>query len=127
MNGLHARRDIGRTAQARARPHGLSTSPAGYRKALDIMAAQGVLQRDTERRRSFDPNLYFIPVFRDSLAPGRRAGVRASLGHFTVVDGRLVNEPFFLGAWPTRAGRRWRPSHGRAGLSDDAARGGRSP
>jgi hypothetical protein len=88
-----------------------SSSPAGYRKALDIMALQGVLQRmSTGVDDPFDPNLYFVSVFG---TPGARAWGWRFEGHhlsrhFTVVDGRLVNEPFFLGAWPTRAGSAYR-------------------
>ena len=88
-----------------------SSSPAGYRKALDIMALQGVLQRmSTGVDDPFDPNLYFVSVFG---TPGAGAWGWRFEGHhlsrhFTVVDGRLVTEPFFLGAWPTRAGSAYR-------------------
>jgi hypothetical protein len=88
-----------------------SSSPAGYRKALDIMALQGVLQRmDTGFNDPFDPNLYFVSVFG---TPGARAWGWRLEGHhlsrhFTVVGGTLVTEPFFLGAWPTRAGSAYR-------------------
>ena len=88
-----------------------SSSPAGYRKALDIMALQGVLQRmSTGVEDPFDPDLYFVSVFG---APGARAWGWRLEGHhlsrhFTVVGGRLVTEPFFLGAWPTRAGSAYR-------------------
>jgi Protein of unknown function (DUF3500) len=88
-----------------------SSSPAGYRKALDIMALQGVLQRmDTGFSDPFDPNLYYVSVFG---TPGARAWGWRLEGHhlsrhFTVVRGTLVNEPFFLGAWPTRAGSAYR-------------------
>lgn len=88
-----------------------STSPAGYRKALDIMALQGVLQRmDTGLSDPFDPDLYFVSIFG---TPGSRAWGWRLEGHhlsrhFTIVDGRLVVEPFFLGAWPTRAGSAFR-------------------
>ncbi len=83
-----------------------STSPAGYRKALDIMALQGVLQRmDTGFDDPFDPNLYFVSVFG---TPGARVWGWRLEGHhlsrnFTIVGNTLVAEPFFLGAWPTRA------------------------
>jgi hypothetical protein len=83
-----------------------SSSAAGYRKALDIMALQGVLQRmSTGSDDPFDPDLYFVSLFG---RPGARAWGWRLEGHhlsrhFTVVDGRLVAEPFFLGAWPTRA------------------------
>ena len=83
-----------------------STSPAGYRKALDIMALQGVLRRmDTGFSDPFDPNLYFVSVFG---APGARVWGWRLEGHhlsrnFTIVGNTLVAEPFFLGAWPTRA------------------------
>jgi hypothetical protein len=88
-----------------------SSSPAGYRKALDIMALQGVLQRmNTGSSDPFDPDLYFVSVFG---TPGARAWGWRLEGHhlsrnFTVVDGRLVAEPFFLGAWPTRTGSAFR-------------------
>jgi hypothetical protein len=88
-----------------------SSSPAGYRKALDIMALQGVLRRmNTGFSDPFDPNLYFVSVFG---TPGSRAWGWRLEGHhlsrhFTVVDGTLVAEPFFLGAWPTRAGSAYR-------------------
>ncbi len=88
-----------------------SSSPAGYRKALDIMALQGVLQRmDTGLGDPFDPDLYFVSVFG---TPGARAWGWRLEGHhlsrnFTVVEGAVVAEPFFLGAWPTRAGSAYR-------------------
>jgi hypothetical protein len=88
-----------------------SSSPAGYRKALDIMALQGVLRRmNTGFSDPFDPDLYFVSVFG---TPGARAWGWRLEGHhlsrhFTVVDGTLVAEPFFLGAWPTRAGSAYR-------------------
>jgi Protein of unknown function (DUF3500) len=88
-----------------------SVSPAGYRKALDIMALQGVLQRmDTGLDDPFDPDLYFVSVFGE---PGFRAWGWRLEGHhlsrnFSIVRGRLVTEPFFLGAWPTRAGSAFR-------------------
>jgi hypothetical protein len=88
-----------------------SSSPAGYRKSLDIMALQGVLQRmDTGFDDPFDPDLYFVSVFGK---PGARAWGWRLEGHhlsrnFTVVEDTLVAEPFFLGAWPTRAGSAYR-------------------
>jgi hypothetical protein len=88
-----------------------SVSPAGYRKALDIMALQGVLQRmDTGVDDPFDPDLYFVSVFGK---PGARAWGWRLEGHhlsrnFTFVGDTLVTEPFFLGAWPTRAGSAYR-------------------
>jgi hypothetical protein len=88
-----------------------SVSPAGYRKALDIMALQGVLQRmDTGLDDPFDPDLYFVSMFG---RPGARAWGWRLEGHhlsrnFTVVGNSLVTEPFFLGAWPTRAGSAYR-------------------
>ena len=90
---------------------GVSTSPAGYRKALDIMALQGVLQRmDTGLGDSFDPDNYFVSVFG---TPGARVWGWRLEGHhlsrnFTVVANTVVAEPFFLGAWPTRAGSAYR-------------------
>ena len=87
-----------------------STSASGYRKAVDIMALQGVLQRLNGGPGSFDPDLYYVSVFG---TPGaRRWGWRFEghhlSRHFTVVGGVLVAEPFFLGAWPTRAGSAYR-------------------
>jgi len=88
-----------------------SSSPAGYRKALDIMALQGVLQRmSTGISDPFDPDLYYVSVFG---TPGARAWGWRLEGHhlsrhFTVVGDALVAEPFFLGAWPTRAGSAYR-------------------
>jgi Protein of unknown function (DUF3500) len=88
-----------------------SVSRAGYRKALDIMALQGVLQRmDTGLDDPFDPDLYFVSVFGK---PGTRAWGWRLEGHhlsrnFTVVGSTVVVEPFFLGAWPTRAGSAYR-------------------
>jgi hypothetical protein len=88
-----------------------SSSPAGYRKALDIMSLQGVLQRmDTGLEDPFDPDLYYVSVFGN---PGARAWGWRLEGHhlsrnFTVVGATLVTEPFFLGAWPTRAGSAFR-------------------
>jgi hypothetical protein len=88
-----------------------SVSPAGYRKALDIMALQGVLRRmDTGLSDPFDPDLFYVSVFG---RPGAREWGWRFEGHhlsrhFTVVRGTLVAEPFFLGAWPTRAGSAYR-------------------
>jgi hypothetical protein len=88
-----------------------SVSPAGYRKALDIMALQGVLQHmDTGFDDPFDPDLYYVSVFGK---PGARAWGWRLEGHhlsrnFTVVGDALVTEPYFLGAWPTRAGSAYR-------------------
>jgi hypothetical protein len=88
-----------------------STSPSGYRKALDIMALQGVLQRmDTGLSDPFDPDLYFVSVFGTPGSPawGWRLEGHHLSRHFTVVGGTLTVEPFFLGAWPTRAGSAFR-------------------
>jgi hypothetical protein len=88
-----------------------STSSQGYRKALDIMALQGVLQRmDTGIGDPFDPDLYFVSIFG---TPGDRTWGWRLEGHhlsrhFTVVGGRVAAEPFFLGAWPTQAGSAFR-------------------
>src|SRR5262245_58635471 len=102
-----------------------STSASGYRKAVDIMALQGVLQEMSGGAGDFDADLYYVSVFG---TPGgttwgwRFEGHHLSR-HFTLVRGRLVVEPFFLGAWPTRAGSAYRSVARRA---HDAARGGRS-
>jgi hypothetical protein len=88
-----------------------STSPSGYRKALDIMALQGVLQRmNPGVGDTFDPDRYYVSVFG---SPGARTWGWRFEGHhlsrhFTVVGDTLVAEPFFLGAWPTRAGSAFR-------------------
>ena len=87
-----------------------STSASGYRKALDIMALQGVLERISPSSGSFDPDLYYVSVFGTPGAPrwGWRLEGHHLSRHFTVVAGTLVAEPFFLGAWPTRAGSGFR-------------------
>jgi hypothetical protein len=88
-----------------------STSSAGYRKAVDIMALQGVLQRmSTGIDDPFDPELYYVSVFGTPGAPawGWRLEGHHLSRHFTVVGGTVVVEPFFLGAWPTRAGSAYR-------------------
>jgi hypothetical protein len=88
-----------------------SSSPAGFRKSLDIMALQGVLQRmSTGFSDPFDPNRYYVSVFG---TPGAQAWGWRFEGHhlsrhFTIVGGTLVAEPFFLGAWPTRAASAYR-------------------
>jgi hypothetical protein len=88
-----------------------STSRAGYGKALDIMSLQGVLQRMTTGINDpFDADRYFVSVFG---RPGDRAWGWRLEGHhlsrnFTIVGDTLVTEPFFLGAWPTRAGSAYR-------------------
>lgn len=89
----------------------VSTSASGYTKAVDIMALQGVLQRmNPGAGDTFDPDLYFVSVFG---VPGDRAWGWRLEGHhlsrnFTVVGDTVVPEPFFLGAWPTRAGSAFR-------------------
>jgi hypothetical protein len=83
-----------------------SSSTAGYRKALDIMALQGVLRRlDTGIADPFDPDLFYVSVFGTPGAArwGWRFEGHHLSRHFTLVQGTLVAEPFFLGAWPTRA------------------------
>jgi Protein of unknown function (DUF3500) len=88
-----------------------STSPTGYRKAVDIMSLQGVLQRmDTGLSDPFDPDRYYVSVFG---TPGARVWGWRLEGHhlsrhFTIVRGAVVAEPYFLGAWPTRAGNAYR-------------------
>jgi hypothetical protein len=87
-----------------------SSSAAGYRKARDIMALQGVLQRMDTGFGAFDADRYYVSVFG---APGARAWGWRFEGHhlsrhFTIVGSRLVAEPFFLGAWPTRASSAYR-------------------
>jgi Protein of unknown function (DUF3500) len=105
-----------------------STSATGYRKALDIMALQGVLRRmNTGISDPFDPDLFYVSVFG---TPGARAWGWRFEGHhlsrhFTVVGNTVVAEPFFLGAWPTRAGSAFRSvakSHRTMPREEDAAR-----
>ena len=73
-----------------------STSPAGYRKALDIMALQGVLQRmDTGLGDPFDPDRYYVSVFG---TPGARVWGWRLEGHhlsrnFTLVEGASSPSP----------------------------------
>jgi hypothetical protein len=88
-----------------------STSPVGYRKAVDIMSLQGVLQRmATGIDDTFDADRYYVSVFG---RPGARTWGWRLEGHhfsrnFTIVGDTLVTEPFFLGAWPTRADTAYR-------------------
>jgi hypothetical protein len=88
-----------------------STSAVGYRKALDIMALQGVLRRlNTGISDPFDPDLFYVSLFG---TPGARTWGWRFEGHhlsrhFTVVGNTVVAEPFFLGTWPTRAGSAFR-------------------
>jgi hypothetical protein len=88
----------------------VSGSPGGYRKAVDIMALQGVLQRMSTGLGDFDADRYYVSVFG---TPGARVWGWRFEGHhlsrhFTIVGDQLVVEPFFLGAWPTRAGSAYR-------------------
>ena len=60
---------------------------------------------DTGIADPFDPDLFYVSVFG---TPGARTWGWRLEGHhlsrhFTVVGDTLVAEPFFLGAWPTRA------------------------
>ena len=77
-------------AQARAGAAAVEHLAAGYRKALDIMALQGVLQRmSTGFSDPFDPDLYYVSIFG---APGNAAWGWRLEGHhlsrhFTVVGG----------------------------------------
>jgi Protein of unknown function (DUF3500) len=105
-----------------------SSSAAGYRKALDIMALQGVLQRmSTGLGDPFDADRYYVSVFG---APGDRVWGWRFEGHhlsrhFTIVGNQLVAEPFFLGAWPTRADSAYRSvakGHRTMPREEDAAR-----
>jgi Protein of unknown function (DUF3500) len=88
-----------------------STSRTGYGKALDIMSLQGVLQRmSTGINDPFDADRYYVSIFG---RPGARAWGWRLEGHhlsrnFTIVGDTIVTEPFFLGAWPTRAGTAYR-------------------
>jgi hypothetical protein len=83
-----------------------SSSAVGYRKAVDIMALQGVLQRmNAGLGDAFDADRYYVSIFG---TPGARVWGWRFEGHhlsrhFTIVGNQLVAEPFFLGAWPTRA------------------------
>ena len=88
-----------------------STSRGGYGKAFDIMSLQGVLRRmSTGIDDPFDADRYFVSIFG---RPGGHAWGWRLEGHhlsrnFTIVGDTLVTEPFFLGAWPTRAGTAYR-------------------
>jgi hypothetical protein len=88
-----------------------STSSAGYDKARNIISLQGVLARMTTGIDDpFDADRYFVSVFG---RPGNRAWGWRLEGHhlsrnFTIVGDALATEPFFLGAWPTRAGTAYR-------------------
>jgi Protein of unknown function (DUF3500) len=88
-----------------------STSRIGYGKALDIMSLQGVLQRmNTGINDPFNADRYYVSIFG---RPGARAWGWRLEGHhlsrnFTIVGDTVVTEPFFLGAWPTRAGTAYR-------------------
>ena len=84
-----------------------SSSAAGYRKSLDIVKLQGVLQREFGGGTAFDPERYYVTVFGDPQGTrpwGWRFEGHHLSRHFTVVGGRLGVYPYFLGAWPTRAG-----------------------
>ena len=87
-----------------------STSASGYRKALDIMALQGVLQRlNGGPGRSIPTST----TSRSSARPAPAGGAGASRATISPATSRssggvLVAEPFFLGAWPTRAGSAYR-------------------
>ena len=89
----------------------VSSSAGGFSKAVDIMALQGVLQRmSTGLGDAFDADRYYVSVFG---TPGARVWGWRFEGHhlsrhFTIVGDQLVMEPFFLGAWPTRAGSAYR-------------------
>jgi Protein of unknown function (DUF3500) len=105
-----------------------SSSQVGYRKSLDIMALQGVLQRmETGFSDPFDADLYYVSVFG---TPGARAWGWRLEGHhlsrhFTIVGNTVVAEPFFLGAWPTRAGSAYRSvakGHRTMAREEDAGR-----
>jgi hypothetical protein len=88
-----------------------SSSAAGYRKALDIMALQGVLRRmSTGIGDPFDPDRYYVSVFGtpDARVWGWRLEGHHLSRHFTIVGNTVVAEPFFLGAWPTRTGSAFR-------------------
>jgi hypothetical protein len=88
-----------------------SNSGAGYTKALNIMSLQGVLKSMTTGINDpFDADRYFVSVFG---TPGDRTWGWRLEGHhlsrnFTLVGTTLVTEPFFLGAWPTRASTAYR-------------------
>jgi hypothetical protein len=105
-----------------------STSATGYRKAVEIMALQGVLQRmNSGLGDAFDADRYYVSIFG---TPGSRVWGWRFEGHhlsrhFTIVGSRLVAEPFFLGAWPTRADSAYRSvatGHRTMPREEDAAR-----
>ncbi len=77
----------------------VSVSPAGFQKALDIMALQNDLGND--------PELYYVTVFGEpgGAAPwGWRFEGHHLSRHLTVSGGSVAALPFFLGAWPTVSG-----------------------
>jgi hypothetical protein len=83
-----------------------SSSAAGYRTSIDITKLQGVLLAEFGASPQWDPQRYYVTVFGDpeGTAPwGWRFEGHHLSRHYTVVGGRLVVYPFFLGAWPTRA------------------------
>jgi hypothetical protein len=82
-----------------------SSSAGGYRKSVDIVKLQGVLQREFGGATSFDPDRYYVTVFGDpqgSRPWGWRFEGHHLSRHFTVANGRVGVYPYFLGAWPTR-------------------------
>jgi hypothetical protein len=85
----------------------VSSSAAGYRKSLDIVKLQGVLKQEVGVGSSFDPERYYVTVFGTPGGSGpwgwRFEGHHLSR-HFTVAGDRVGVYPYFLGAWPTRAG-----------------------
>ena len=105
-----------------------SSSAAGYRKALDIMALQGVLQRmEHGHRRSVRPR----PLLRLGLRHSRRprVGLAARRAPSLPALHRRREHPRRRAVLPRRVAdpRGERVSLGREGLPDDAARGGRGP
>ena len=104
--------DVGRAAQARARVAAREQLdgrlPQGGRTSWRSRACSDGL--DTGIADPFDPDLFYVSVFG---TPGARAWGWRFEGHhlsrhFTVVKDTLVAEPFFLGAWPTRADSAYR-------------------
>lgn len=74
-----------------------SLSPAGYKKASDIMSLQTELGND--------PQLYFVTVFGtpDATKPwGWRWEGHHLSRQFTIVGQNVAMTPFFHGSWPTQ-------------------------
>jgi hypothetical protein len=100
-------------------------SRQGYIKATTIMSLEDILrilENDTKGRR--DPERYHFSIFGDPSEAGpwayRIEGHHVSL-HFTVVKGRVVGNPTFLGSNPAEV-RGGAPRFADAGAAQDLHR-----